>query len=384
MQYRKFGKLDWKVSALGFGAMRLPTIGEDSGAIDEPEATRMIRSAIDCGLNYVDTAWGYHREQSEPVIGRILQDGYREKVRLATKMPSWLIKSQADMDYHLNEQLRRLQTDCVDLYLLHTLDKKKWENLYSLDVLRWMEKQRDAGKIRYLGFSFHDNYNAFEQILNAYDAWDFCQIQYNYMDIYEQAGVKGLREAAKRGIAVVIMEGLQGGNLANNPAPPAVQALFDASGKGWTPAEWGLHWLWDQPEIAVVLSGMSTMEQVEQNIKTASESGIGSLREEDKARISQIHQVYKGLKAIGCTGCEYCLPCPNGVEIPTVFDMWNAGVMYEVQQRAQFRYKNFVKPENQANQCIECGQCEALCPQHLEIIEGLKKAHSYLTEPIKN
>ncbi len=382
MQYRNFGKLDWQVSALGFGAMRLPIIGEDSGAIDEPEATRMIRHAIDEGVNYVDTAWGYHRENSEKVIGRVLQDGYREKVRLATKMPSWLIKSQADMDYHLEEQLNRLQTDHIDFYLLHSLDRSRWENLRDLEVFAWAEKQRAAGKFRYLGFSFHDKYPVFDEILSAYD-WDFCQIQYNYMDIHEQAGMKGLRQAAERGIAVVIMEGLQGGNLAKDPAPPEVQKIFDASDKGWTPAEWALQWLWDQPEVAVVLSGMTTMEQVEQNLATASKGGVGTMSEEDKRLVLEVQKVYKTLKAIGCTACEYCLPCPSGVHIPRVFDMWNSGVMYGVQKSAQRRYNTFIAPENRGDMCVECGQCETLCPQQLEIIEGLKKAHRYLTEPIE-
>lgn len=229
MEYRNFGKLDWKVSALGFGTMRFPVVDGDSSKIDEPTATKMLRYAIDNGVNYVDTAWGYHREQSEPFVGRVLADGYRERVKLATKMPSWLVKEPGDLDKHFNTQLERLQTDYIDCYLLHALNKRYWDNYLSLNIFDWLERKKDEGKIRAVGFSFHDSYEVFEEIINGYAHWDFCQIQYNYVDIEEQAGIKGLKLAADKGLAVVIMEPLRGGGLASPVLPPSVAEVFARS-----------------------------------------------------------------------------------------------------------------------------------------------------------
>lgn len=245
MQYRQFGRLDIKVSALGFGCMRLPIINDDTSQIDEAEAMRMLHTAIDGGINYVDTAYGYHRGRSEPFVGRALQNGYRDKVYLATKMPSWLLTTPADLDRLFEEQLERLQTDHIDFYLLHSLNQSYWDKYMELKVFDWTEKRIAAGQIRHLGFSFHDDYPVFEAILNGYDHWDFCQIQYNYLDVEHQAGLKGLRVAAKKGLGVVIMEPLRGGNLAKNPPPSAIADLFATSAHDWTPANWGLQWIWD-------------------------------------------------------------------------------------------------------------------------------------------
>ncbi|MEJ5197925.1 MAG: aldo/keto reductase, partial [Anaerolineae bacterium] len=253
MKYRTFGRLGWQVSALGFGAMRLPTIGGDPTQIDEAEATRMIRYAIDHGVNYIDTAYPYHGGNSERLLGRILQDGYRERVHLATKMPCWMVESAADFDRFLDEQLARLQTDHLDLYLLHGLRAERWQKVRDLGVREWAERKMAEGKFRRLGFSFHDSFETFKQILDEYDGWGMCQIQYNYMDEQHQAGVRGLRLAASRGLAVVVMEPLRGGLLAGSP-PANVQALWDAAPVRRTPADWALQWLWDQPEVSVVLS----------------------------------------------------------------------------------------------------------------------------------
>jgi len=380
MKYRPFGKLDWQASALGFGCMRLPTLGDDSGAIDETLAVPMLHRAIDAGVNYIDTAWAYHREQSEVFVGKALSGGYRERVHLATKLPSWLITTRADMDRFLDTQLERLQTDHLDFYLLHTLNARFWQNYKDLNVFDWAERKMAEGKFRYLGFSFHDTYEVFEDILNGYDNWTFCQIQYNYMDINYQAGQKGLHAAADKGLAVIVMEPLRGGRLAKNPPPPAVAQVFARSGRDWTPANWALQWVWNQPEVSLLLSGMSTMEQVEQNLVSADNSNPGSLTREDLAVIDQARQARESLAPVPCTHCEYCLPCPSGVAIPSVFEIYNTALMYDERQRGQNAYKNDIPDENKADCCVECGTCETLCPQDIEIIAWLKKSHAYLTQ----
>ena len=380
MKYRPFGKLDWQASALGFGCMRLPTLGDDSGAIDETLAVPMLHRAIDAGVNYIDTAWAYHREQSEVFVGKALSGGYRERVHLATKLPSWLITTRADMDRFLDTQLERLQTDHLDFYLLHTLNARFWQNYKDLNVFDWAERKMAEGKFRYLGFSFHDTYEVFEDILNGYDNWTFCQIQYNYMDINYQAGQKGLHAAADKGLAVIVMEPLRGGRLAKNPPPPAVAQVFARSNRDWTPANWALQWVWNQPEVSLLLSGMSTMEQVEQNLVSADNSNPGSLTREDLAVIDQARQARESLAPVPCTHCEYCLPCPSGVAIPSVFEFYNTALMYDERQRGQNAYKNDIPDENKADCCVECGTCETLCPQDIEIIAWLKKSHAYLTQ----
>lgn len=378
MELRPFGNLQIKTSALGFGCMRLPVLNGENGRIDEPEATRMLRGAIDQGVNYIDTAWGYHDGQSEPFVGRALQHGYRSKVYLATKMPSWLVSSQDDLERIFNEQLERLQTDFIDFYLLHALNAGYWENYLKLKIFDWAEKKRLDGSIRYLGFSFHDRYEVFDRILNGYDQWDFCQLQYNYMDVDHQAGRRGVREAADHGLGVIVMEPLRGGSLAAENPPAPVARAFSQSGRDWSPAEWALQWLWDQPQVSLLLSGMSNMEQVTQNIKSAARSGVNSLTEADQEVIMQVQQAWAGLAPVRCTHCEYCMPCPNGVQIPRIFKLYNESVMYSRQTRAMSAYQSEFKDDQRADSCIECGQCEALCPQEIEIIQQLKEAHAYL------
>jgi uncharacterized protein len=378
MQYRTFGKLDWKPSALGFGAMRLPILENDSGKIDEPLATKMIRTAIDAGVNYVDTAWPYHKEQSEPFIGRCLQDGYRDKVKLATKMPSWLIKEEADFDKHLNIQLANLQTDHIDFYLLHALNKTFWPNLRDLGVLEWAEKAIASGRIGHLGFSFHDDLNLFKEIVDAHD-WTFCQIMYNYMDIEFQAGREGLQYAANKGLAVIVMEPLRGGSL-TRPAPSPVVDLWNTALIQRTQADWALQWVWNHPEVSLLLSGMSEMQHVEENLKSASKSGIGTLTAEELVLVDRVSKAYRVLSPIPCTDCKYCMPCPSDVAIPNIFSIYNGYKMYGDEEGAKRSYNQFMKPENRADQCVECGQCEQACPQQIEIIDWLKKAHAFLAE----
>jgi len=359
--------------------MRLPPNGAGSEEIDEPLAMNMIRTAIDRGVNYVDTAWPYHQEKSEPFVGRCLQDGYRDRVKLATKLPSWLIKERADLDTYLNEQLKRLQTDHIDFYLLHALNKTIWPALQQVDVLEWAQGAIADGRIGHLGFSFHDDLRVFKEIVDAYD-WTFCQIMYNYMDIEFQAGREGLKYAADRGLAVVIMEPLRGGSLTRTPPEQVAQLWNDAPVKR-SQADWALQWLWNQPEVSLVLSGMSTMEQVEQNLDSAERSSVAAMSPEELAIVARVREAYRGLSPIPCTDCRYCMPCPSGVAIPRIFSTYNDSVMYDQPERGKASYNRFMKPEERADNCVECGQCEAACPQQIKIIDWLKKVHATLFEP---
>ena len=377
MKYRPFGRLPWQASALGFGAMRLPTLPDSSGAIDEPEATRIIRYAIDHGVNYIDTAYGYHNGQSEIVVGRALQDGYRARVRLATKLPHWHVTTPADFDRLLGEQLRKLQVDKIDFYLIHALNAESWHKVRDLGVIPWAERQIAAGRIGHLGFSFHDRFEAFQEIIDAYDGWTFCQIQYNYMDVEEQAGRRGLEYAANKGLAVVIMEPLRGGLLANQPPEPVAE-LWRTAPATRTPADWALQWLWNQPEVSVVLSGMSTLQQVIENLASADRSGPGTLTDAEEALIVRVRERFRSLAPIPCTACKYCQPCPNGVNIPRVFEIYNEAMMYNSPERAREAYQRWMKEEERADQCLACGECEAVCPQGIAIIDWLKQAHTFL------
>ncbi len=378
MKYRSFGRLDWKPSALGFGAMRLPIIHDDPGKIDEPEASRMIRYAIDHGVNYVDTAYPYHQDTSEPFLGRALQDGYRERIKLATKLPCWKVEGAGDFDRYLDEQLERLQTEHVDFYLLHGLNALSWPRVRDLDVLRWADRAMADGRIGHLGFSFHDQLEVFKEIVQASDLWLFCQIQYNFMDVEHQAGTEGLRYAAQKGLAVVVMEPLRGG-LLTQTVPPAVQEIWDTAPRKRTPADWALQWVWNQKEVSVVLSGMSTMEQVAQNVISASQSGPGTLTDDELAVIARVRDEYQSLSRIPCTDCRYCLPCPNGVNIPRVFEIYNDTMMYGDDQQARGAYA-WLREDERADVCVECEECLEKCPQQIEIPEWLAKADELLGE----
>jgi len=380
MQYRKFGKLDWEVSALGFGCGRLPRQGEEHKAVDEAEAVRMIRYAIDQGVNYLDTAYNYHDGNSERVVGLALQDSYRDKVKLATKLPWWLAESLEDCERLFNEQLGRLQLEHVDLYLLHGLSMHtySWPRLRDLGVLEWAEDTVADGRVGHLGFSFHDCTDALIEIVDAYDGWAMCQIQYNLMDVDTQAGTEGLRYAASKGLAVVIMEPLLGGKLAK--PPQAVQEVWKSAPGERAPVEWALHWLWDQPEVSVVLSGMSTMEQVEQNVASAGSSAVGSYTDADQAVIARVREAYQGYRAIPCTQCRYCMPCPNGVDIPRNFQEYNYGVMYGDVGFPRFRYGQMMAETSRASECIQCRECEEKCTQQIPISEWMPVVHAVLGE----
>jgi len=365
MQYRKFGKLDWEVSALGFGCMRLPTIDGKPGNIDQEKTMEMFYTAIEAGVNYFDTAYPYHEQQSEVVLGKALQGGYREKVRVATKSPVWLIQKSDDFGRLLDQQLERLQMETVDFYLFHALNRGSWAKVQELNLLGEAEKDLADGRIKHLGFSFHDSLDIFKQIVDGYDAWDFCQIQYNYMDTEYQAGTEGLRYAATKGLAVVIMESLRGGKLALDL--PSSRPIWESAPKQRTPADWALQWLWNQPEVALALSGMSTLEQVQENIASANISGVGQLEQDELNLIDKVREAIEAVSPIPCTACEYCLPCPNGVNIPRNFTVYNEFAMYNDPKHSRFVYSRFIPDDEKASNCIQCDECLSKCPQDIPI-----------------
>lgn len=378
MKYRKFGRLDWQASVLGFGCMRLPlTDPEDSSSIDEERASAMIYHAIEQGVNYLDSAYGYHHQQSERFLGKALQGGWRERVHLATKSPIWILENEGDFEKKLDEQLEKLQTSAVDHYLLHGLGADSWEKVKRLSVLKYAQKALDDGRVHSLGFSFHDEYKVFKEIVDSFD-WTFCQIQYNYMDIQNQAGRRGLRYAASKGLAVVVMEPLLGGKLVK--APPLVQKVWQGAPIQRTPADWALQWLWDQPEVTVVLSGMNTLQQVQENLAIADRSAVGSLTTSEKALVTKVRSIYKSLSPIPCTQCEYCLPCPHGIAIPRNFAIYNEGAMYDALDQARGAYLRWMRPEERASECQNCDECEPKCPQHILISEWMPKVHAVLGE----
>jgi len=363
---------------LGFGAMRLLVIGQDALQIDEPEAIKIIRHAVDQGVNYVDTAYTYHEKHSEIVVGKSLLDGYREKVKLATKLPSWLVEKPDDFDRFLDEQIDKLQTDHIDFYLLHALNSIYWPRLRDWKVLKRAEEAIADGRIHYLGFSFHDEFEVFKNIVDAYDNWTFCQIQYNFMDIEYQAGTKGLEYAANKGLAVVIMEPLRGGQLTLKVLK-SVSELWESAAVRRRPADWALQWIWNHPEVSVVLSGMSTMQQVIENLDSADHSSAGMLSEEELILVGKIREEYRRLVPVPCTNCKYCMPCPNGVEIADILRYYNDAIIYDNPRASRFLYDNLPK-DKRADNCVECFECEEKCPQGIPISEHLKEAHAWLNK----
>ena len=370
MQYRE-GKHGEKLSVLGYGCMRFTRKGT---SIDLEKAEKEILRAYEGGVNYYDTAYIY--PGSEVALGEILKrNNIRDKVYIATKLPQYLISSNKAIDKYFEEELSRLQTDHIDFYLMHMLtDVAQWEKLQKIGILEWIDEKKKSGKITNLGFSFHGNSENFLKILDAYD-WDFCQIQYNYIDENSQAGVIGLKAAAEKGIPVIIMEPLRGGKLVNT-LPESAKKTIAANGRGWSAAQWGLRWLYNQKEVTVVLSGMNSLEMVDENIQTASDALAGHFKDEDYALIEKLRREINAHEKIGCTGCRYCMPCPKGVDIPGIFRCWNT--MYtESKKDGRHQYFQAVamtKTPSFASQCIECGKCEKHCPQSLPIRQKLKEA----------
>jgi predicted aldo/keto reductase-like oxidoreductase len=373
MTYRTFGRLAFAPSALGFGCMRLPLLAD--GSVDEPLAITMLRAAIDAGVSYVDTAYGYHGGHSERVLGLALRDGYRARVAVATKLPCWLVHTRADADRLLAEQLARLGCARVDCYLLHNLHAATWDRLRALGITDWLAARRAEGTLGAVGFSFHDDYDTLARILDEWDGWDLCQLQYNYVCEEVQAGTRGLRLAHERGLGVVVMEPLFGGVLADPPEPMA--QLFAAAGA--QPADLALRWLWDQPEVSVVLSGMSAPDQVAANLASADRARVGGLSAAEHDLIAAAAQAYEQARPIPCTRCAYCQPCPQGVNIPVLFDLYNTGQVLSRNPLGLARNLYAQLPgEQRADRCLACGECEDQCPQHIAVREWLPRVHESL------
>ncbi len=362
MQYRKFGSTGVQVSALGFGCMRLPL--NSDGTVDEAEAISIIRHAIDQGVNYIDTAYPYHQETSEIIVGKALQDGYSEKVYLATKSPMWKLEKEEDFDEILEEQLQKLRTDHIDFYLLHALNKERFEEkVKGFHLIDHMMKAREAGKIRYLGFSFHDDLETFKRIVDYTDQWDFCQIQYNYINTDSQDGDEGLRYAADKGMGVIVMEPLLGGRLASLSGHVAECLPSDK-----TAVEHALDFVWDKKEVSLLLSGMSARQQVLDNLVYADRSAVGMLSEEAKAAYVKAKEVYDRMSMVACTACAYCMPCPFGLNIPELFKTYNLyGVVGKGDAQAAYE-----KQQVRADQCRACHKCEQVCPQGIKVSSVMK------------
>ena len=378
MQYRK-DKYGNEISALGYGCMRF---SQKAGRIDLPKAEQELLAAINAGVNYFDTAYIY--TGSEAALGEILErNQMRGRVNIATKLPHYLIKSRAGIEKIFSEELRRLRTDHVDYYLMHMLtDDKAWERLCALGIREWIAEKKAAGQIRQIGFSYHGNTDTFKAIIDAYD-WDFCQIQYNYLDEHSQAGRAGLEYAASKGLAVVIMEPLRGGRLTNH-LPAEARKLFASHEPHRSPAEWGLRWLWDQREVTCVLSGMNSLDMVRENTATADAARPGSLTETDRKLFADVVAAINAKMRVGCTGCRYCMPCPHGVDIPGTFAAYNRAAS-DGWVRGQYDYimcTALRKQSTAASNCVQCGKCERHCPQHIAIREELKKARKTLEGPV--
>ena len=373
MQYRTMPKNGDRLSILGFGCMRLAS---KDGAVDEPRAVAQIRHAIDQGINYVDTAWPYHGGESEPLLGRALADGYREKVRIATKLPSWLINRREEMDHFLNAQLKRLNTDHIDYYLLHTLNGPIWDRLERLGVIDFLDSAMADGRIVNAGFSFHGTAGDFRRIVDAYP-WTFCQIQYNFLDQEYQAGTEGLKYAAAREMGVIVMEPLRGGNLGMATPPPAVEAIWAEATVSRSPVGWALTWLWNQPEVTVVLSGMTEEDHITENIAIADSARAGMLGADELALVDRVSRTYRELMKVGCTGCGYCMPCPSDVMIPGCFELYNKMHLFGDAEAVKFSYALRMGGglssgvPGFASQCVQCGECLEKCPQSIPIPEIL-------------
>lgn len=385
MQYRTMPNSDEKLSVLGYGCMRMPTKGKKA-SIDFNEAKKQILYAIDNGVNYLDTAYPYHRGASESFLGEhILKDGYREKVKVATKLPVFAINKTQKFDEIFFKQLEKLRIDYVDYYMLHAMVGSTWEKMKSLGIMEWMDEKRKQGRIKHMGFSYHGSYEDFLKVVDEYN-WDFVQVQYNILDENLQAGIRGIEYAHSKGLGVIVMEPLKGGSLAGK-VPKQVKEIYDSAEAERSAADWAMRWIYDNPAVTLILSGMNDMGHIKENIETASSSLPGTMSEEEREMMTKVKNKYLELMTVGCTGCGYCLPCPVGINIPEAFKNLNNYHIFKKQSAKLFHISfsgiktNDGKP-HYAGSCIECGECEKKCPQNIEIRRELKRVNKDLETPI--
>lgn len=380
MQYRYVPSSGDKISILGYGGMRFP---QKNGKIDEAKAISQLRYSIDRGLNYIDTAYFYHGGQSEPLIGKALKEGYRERVFVATKLPPWSLKTKSDMQIIFDDQIKKLMVDYIDYYLLHAVNAESWEKFLSLDAVGFLIGLKQRGLIRNIGFSFHGDKELFKKVIDFYK-WDFCQIQYNILDEYNQAGKEGLEYAAKKGVAVFVMEPLRGGSLVNN-IPMDIASLYTSFREPRPPVEWALKWIWNHPEVTMLLSGMTEDKHIEDNLTYAKDSFPNMLDEDELSLINSVKEKYKSKMKIPCTGCQYCMPCPFGVDIPRCFDLYNSIFLLNQKRMKGFYWMQLAgaigKPSH-ASLCTDCGKCIKLCPQSIQIPKELKEVKKYMETPL--
>jgi len=377
MLYRKLGKTNVNSSVLGFGAMRLPMLGAQGGMagfdpnipIDEVHATKMVEHAIEQGVTYFDTAYGYHGGKSEIFLGKALRS-HRSNVLLATKLPSWNVQKPEDLEKLFKEQCEKLGTDYIDCYLIHGLDTNNWAKMKSMGTLEFLEKLRSEGRIRFAGFSFHDEIKVFKNIVDAFD-WSMCLVQFNFYDRDYQAGREGLAYAADRGIGIVVMEPLRGGKLVDR-IPAEVEALWDTASVKRSPVEWAMRYVWDFPEVTTVLTGSSSLAQLMDHTRMADQAIAKSFTSEEHALIDRVRQSYRKMLKVDCTGCAYCMPCPNGVNIPQNFNLYNDCFLFKGAEMNAFFYNQFLTPEQRASGCFDCLICVEKCPQHIDIPKELK------------
>ncbi len=389
MRYRKLGKTNVDTSVLGFGAMRLPMVGatgpmsgfDPNVKIEEVEATKMVHHALEQGVNYFDTAYGYHAGQSESFMGKVLRE-VRSKVMIATKLPLWNLEKQEDLEKIFAEQLQKLQTDYIDVYLVHGLSVSTWATAKKFGVLDFMDKLVKSGRIRFAGFSFHDELALFKEIVDAYD-WSVCQIQFNFYDQDYQAGKEGLAYAAARNIGVVAMEPLRGGKLVDK-IPPEVQSIWNSAPAKKSPVEWAMRWVWNFEGVSTVLTGASTLPQLQDHTRIIKDAAVDSLSTAELAVFDKVREQYRKMLRVDCTGCGYCMKCPQGVNIPQCFAMYNDGYLFHSIEQNAFFYNSMVTPEERASKCTDCLECVEKCPQKINIPEELKKVRElFEKEPAK-
>ncbi len=379
MKYREIEGTDFKPSVLALGTMRLPVIDNNYGNIDEEKAVELIRYALDNGINYIDTAYPYHEEKSEEVVGKALKDGYREKAILVTKNPVWLVNEYSDFEKYLDIQLERLGVECIDIYLLHALHKGAWKKIKELGCLKFLDEMVAKGKIKEPAFSIHDDYSLFKDVIDSYN-WPIAMVQMNYMDIDNQVTIEGIKYAGEKGVSIAIMEPLKGGQLAS--LPNVIEDEFKKTGLKMSHVERSFRYLANMKEVKTILSGMSTIDQIKENIEIANRLEVAVVSEKEKEVYKDVKRILDERVKVPCTDCKYCMPCPVGVNIPANFIQYNKASIYEDVKGPSYVYQILLKDEQRASACVACGECEPKCPQKIKISEEMKNVEKTLNTKI--